>query len=107
MIWSEIQDTKKLQEFCCGLNVWSEKAAEIFNIKEEDKEAFLSDPKLKTKEEYPDWLWDPELLIDINKLSLEDIDPDKNPELYWKKVKTSTQVKLFHVDPLRSSVELV
>ena len=107
MIWSEIQDTKKLQEFCCGLNVWSEKAAEIFNIKEEDKEAFLSDPKLKAKEEYPDWLWDPELLIDINKLSLEDIDPDKNPELYWKKVKTSTQVKLFHVDPSRSSVELV
>ena len=87
MNWSKIQDTKKLQEFCCGINVWSEKAAEIFNIKEEDKEAFLSDPKLKAKEEYPDWLWDPELLIDINKLSLEDIDPDKNPELYWKKVK--------------------
>merc|ERR1711990_1109259 len=63
-------DTKKLQEFCCGLNIWSEKAAEIFNIKEEDKEAFL---------------WDPKLLLDINKLSLEDIDPDKNPELYWKK----------------------
>ena len=94
----QIQDTKKLQEFCCGLNVWSEKAAEIFNIKEEDKEAFLSDPKLKPKEEYPDWLWDPELLLDINKLSLEDIDPDKNPELYWKKVR---RVTLNHEDLTR------
>merc|ERR1711990_586240 len=75
-------DTKKLQEFCCGLNIWSEKAAEIFNIKEEDKEAFLSDPKLKAKEEYPDWLWDPELLLDINKLSLEDIDLDNDGKLW-------------------------
>ena len=49
----EIQDTKKLQEFCCGLNIWSEKAADIFNIKEEDKEIFLSDPKIRPKEEYP------------------------------------------------------
>ena len=38
---SKIQDTKKLQEFCCGLNISSEKAAEILNIKEEDKEAFF------------------------------------------------------------------
>ena len=68
------------------MNIWSEKAADIFNVKEEDKEAFLADPKLKPKEEYPDWLWDPELLIDINTLSLEEIDPDQNPELYWKKV---------------------
>merc|ERR1719347_649032 len=64
-------DTNKLQEYCCGLNVWSEKAAEIFNIKEKDKEGFLADPKLKPKEEYPDWLWDPELLLDINQLKLE------------------------------------
>ena len=56
----------------------------------------MSDPKLKAKEEYPDWLWDPELLLDINKLSLEDIDPEKNPELYWKKVK---RVTLNHEDP--------
>merc|ERR1712131_269027 len=57
-------DTKKLQEFCCGLNIRSEKAADIFNIKEEDKENFLSDPKIRPKEEYP-----------------EEIDCDKNPEL--------------------------
>merc|ERR1712131_323467 len=42
-------DTKKLQEFCCGLNIWSEKAADIFNIKEEDKENFLSDPKIRKR----------------------------------------------------------
>ena len=78
------------------MNIWSEKAADIFNVKAEDKEAFLADPKLKPKEEYPDWLWDPELLIDINTLSLEEIDPDKNPELYWKKVKIWESYRISH-----------
>merc|ERR1712183_313484 len=90
------KDANKLQEFCCGLNIWSEKASEIFNVKEEDKEAFFSDPKLKPKEEYPDWLWDPELLLDINELTLEEIDQDKNPELYWKKYELEKQ-RLFDV----------
>ena len=57
----------------------------FYILKKKNKDAFLSNPK--AEEEYPDWLWDPEMLRDINKLSLEDIDPDKNPELYWKKIK--------------------
>ena len=77
---------EKLATHCCGLNIWSEKAAEIFNIPEEEIETFRDDPKLLPDEEYPDWLWDPKLLIDIDDLKLEDIDKEIEPDLYWEKV---------------------
>ena len=75
---------EKLISHCCGLNIWSEKAIDIFSVPDEQKETFLDDPKLGEKGDYPDWLWDPILLVDLDNIELEDI--DKNTELYWRKV---------------------
>ena len=75
-----------LATYCCGLNIWSEKAIDIFNIPDEEKETFRADPKLGEDKDYPEWLWDPKLLLDIDTIKIEDIDQEKDPELYWKKV---------------------
>ena len=40
------KDTTKLATFCCGINCWSEKAADIFNLTDEERETFFEEPKV-------------------------------------------------------------
>merc|ERR1712179_805200 len=77
------QDYEKLATHCCGINVWNPDFD--FGLSDEDKETFFDDPILKPKEEYPERLFDPRLLIDLESTELKDLDLTKEPEMYWER----------------------
>ena len=78
-----MQDFEHIVTHCAGLNVWSK--AFDFGLKEEDAETFFDDPVLRPHEEYPEWLFDPKLLLDLEKIELDDVDMNEDPEMYWKR----------------------
>ena len=54
--------------YCCGINIWNPDFD--FGLSDEDKETFFDDPVLKPDEEYPEWLFDPKLLVDLEQMTL-------------------------------------
>merc|ERR1712062_299017 len=77
------KDFGKLSTHCCGLNIWNRDFD--FGITDELAETFFNDPELKPDSEYPEWLFDPRLLVDMDAIELGDLDMERDPELYWRR----------------------
>ena len=80
---AHFQDFDHIVTHCSGLNVWAKTFD--FGLKEEDAETFFDDPILRPHEEYPEWLYDPKLLLDLSEIELNDVDINEDPEMYWKR----------------------
>ena len=65
----------------------------MYEWTDEQKKTLFDEPKLKPDSEYPDWLWTDDFLTDINSINIESIEP--GTDLYWKKVRETTVVKIF------------